>query len=340
MSLNRDSDPALHSGQIAQCRSVLLPGQETQGRAATETMLSFEFNAAAGDLRPGVIATGVQALRPDRYVETWSAPGPARKWLQDGVGVSLCGDYMGVHGTWHPAGNEPICLGTERLYHTLLALLQAHGFNRLARAWHFVPQINLGDGDEETYRQFCLGRANALDARGVATEDLPAATAVGVAPGCPMTIAIIGTRVPTRHLENPRQVEAYNYPRRYGPRGPSFSRGTLLGTAGRDALLLTSGTASIRGHESIHCFDALSQVDETMTNLEQVLAQATSVHGDTEVKHPSGNIYRVYLRDPALLDGVAQRILRYPVSASQLVFLQADICREELSVEIEGVQYL
>ena len=60
----------------------------------------------------------------------------------------------------------------------------------------------------------------------------------------------IASRAPAESAENPRQVSAYDYPPRYGPRSPSFSRATR--GAG---LVFVSGTASVVGHETKHAGD-------------------------------------------------------------------------------------
>jgi len=329
-------------GTDPHARSVILPagGATVAASPGYSALLTFEFGRQQLPTRPGRIATGVVPISPSNYSETWLVEGEMECWMEGGIGVVLGDSYMCVHTTWDPDAGQSICQGTESAYRDLIAVLARHDFRQLARAWHFIPEINLGEGDDERYRQFCLGRADALDACSIRSEDLPAATAVGVAGDCLMSVAIIATRVPATHIENPRQIEAYKYPRQYGPRGPSFSRGTLLGSVQDGSLLLTSGTASIRGHESIHSFDAPSQIDETLTNLDRVMQEAIRIGGSTGAGLPDSNLYRVYLRDRADIDGVSNRMILHQVNPKQLVFLQAEICRRELGVEIEGVQYL
>ena len=53
---------------------------------------------------------------------------------------------------------------TEAAY---LGLLQFHAttpYRHVWRIWNFVAGINEGQGDDERYRQFCLGRARAFAA--------------------------------------------------------------------------------------------------------------------------------------------------------------------------------
>ena len=90
-----------------------------------------------------------------------------------------------------------------------------------------MDAINEGAGDDERYKRFSLGRARAFAAAPMTFPGLgfPAATAVG-RPGASRTLQVswMAGREPGTMLENPRQVSAYHYPRRYGPAAPSFSR--------------------------------------------------------------------------------------------------------------------
>jgi len=191
-------------------------------------------------------------------------------------------------------------------------------FPHLLRMWNYFDAINDGDGDEERYRQFVVGRARGLD--GAAHEPYPAATAIG----CQRTthrllIYWLAGRLPGRSIENPRQVSAYRYPRVHGPVSPGFARAMLA----PDGTLLVSGTASIVGHESLHADDVPGQLEEILRNLAAL---------------PTGarRLLKVYLRDPALIDVMEAR-LRAACPGTEAVFLAGDICRRELAIEIEAV---
>ncbi len=102
-------------------------------------------------------------------------------------------------------------------------------------------------------------------------ERFPAATCIGRRDGDPMVqVYWLAGRAPGLPLENPRQVSAYRYPREYGPTPPSFSRAMLAS----DRLVMISGTASIVGHASRHRGNVRAQLDETFTNLANVLQRA------------------------------------------------------------------
>ena len=100
------------------------------------------------------------------------------------------------------------------------------------------------------------------------------------------------------------------------------------------ATLFISGTASIVGHESQH-LGIEPQLQETLTNLEQLLESATArMPGCTAGPHRS---WRVYLRNPTDLALVQDEVQRRLGGRESVLFLQADLCRHELLVEIEGL---
>jgi enamine deaminase RidA (YjgF/YER057c/UK114 family) len=132
---------------------------------------------------------------------------------------------------------------------------------------------------------------------------------------------------PGRNVENPRQVSAFHYPARYGAQPPLFARATLAA-----GMLFVSGTASIVGHESRHIGDVAAQADETLRNLEALLAEARRAGCALA---PEDLQLKVYLRHATDRTVVQQRLTAGGF-APPLVFLQAGICRPELDVEIEA----
>ena len=145
------------------------------------------------------------------------------------------------------------------------------------RFWAFVPGIHddMGGGLDR-YMAFNAGRYGAFAAYfGRPTSfrvTVPTGSAVGVA-GDTFQLHCLGANEPGLPVENPRQISAYNYSRRFGPMPPCFARATLL-RDGREAMLLVGGTASITGEESRH-LDALeAQLRETFLNLASVVASS------------------------------------------------------------------
>jgi chorismate lyase/3-hydroxybenzoate synthase len=190
------------------------------------------------------------------------------------------------------------------------------------RVWNFLDAINDGEGDAERYRLFCQGRAEGL---GAGLGNFPAASALGCRDGeRRLQLVWIAGPAPGVAVENPRQVPAWRYPRRYGPASPSFSRAMRVGSQ-----VAIAGTASIVGHESLHRDDLRAQVHESLDNL----AAVTEASGLLQAT--LGPI-KAYVREADDMDEVAAQIAaRHP--GGPACVLQADICRADLLVELEAL---
>jgi chorismate lyase/3-hydroxybenzoate synthase len=141
-------------------------------------------------------------------------------------------------------------------------------------------------------------------------------------------------REPGTMLENPRQVSAYDYPRRYGPAAPSFSRAAVIPAS----LLLVSGTSSIVGHASLHAGDVSAQLDETLSNLDVLLLRARDAGQVASATLGAESLLKVYLRPGVDAQGVEDKLRRRLGGDVPLIMLEADICRAELLIEIEAIQ--
>ena len=312
--------------------------------------LAWPAHDAAGTVLGGVWPdTGAdrpwaapERLGPDRsLVEEWLVPGPVTE---------------GRWGCVHYRSNGAWLFGTAciddrtgglqdaawRAYADLFHVLDREGCNNVQRFWNYLRDINGEEDGLERYRHFNLGRARAFaDAgRGLA-EGAPAACAMGTAQG-PLTVHCLAGRHAPQAIENPRQVSAYHYPQRYGPRSPTFSRAALADLGADVRVLFISGTASIVGHESVHLGDVVRQADECLDNIEGVLAAASRCAGDPWTLQALRERLEctVYLRRPgdlaAVRDVMSRRLGPGTPAAEAAVYLRADVCRAELLVEIEA----
>jgi hypothetical protein len=221
----------------------------------------------------------------------------------------------------------------EALYTGLLEATRARG-RHLARIWNYVADINADSAEGlEIYRAFCRGRSLAFESAGW-SEPLPAASAVGGAPGM---LAVIFAAARERPLarENPEQVPAFEYPPDYGPRPPSFSRAMQVEADGR-RWTFVSGTSAIKGHASQCPGDLDGQVACTLDNLRLIsrecgLGDRLAAGADAE-RH-----FKIYLRRAADLERVRAALAGEWLRADDRVcWLRADICRAELLLEIEA----
>ncbi len=240
---------------------------------------------------------------------------------------------------------------TQQAYAALFEVMAAEGFAYLVRCWNYFADINADQPDQrgalERYRLFNIGRQAAFEAAEHSAEvGAPAACALGTRGG-PLTIYALAARSEPRCVENPRQVSAYRYPQRYGPKSPSFSRGSVLSDADGGHVLFVSGTASIVGHESVHVGDVVAQTEESLRNIATVVAQANLGLG-AEVFSSRKLCYKVFVRNVADAPVVADTVRRVlgmddgkmgGGETADMVVLRADVCRAELLVEIEAVGF-
>jgi chorismate lyase / 3-hydroxybenzoate synthase len=234
-----------------------------------------------------------------------------------------------------PAAASALHVATVGAYRDICATLEAVGYPHLLRVWNYLPDINLDSHGSERYRQFNTARQTALREAGKPlTGQVPAASALGASRGSPVLVYFLAGREAPVYIENPRQLSAYRYPRQYGPHSPVFSRATLLRQRG-SLTLFVSGTASIVGHRSIHVGDAAAQTRETLANIEALLEEANRV--ERRARFTLGSLaLKVYVRRPADLPVVRTQLTARLDPSQPLIYLQADICRQDLLVEIEA----
>lgn len=270
--------------------------------------------------------------------EVWSVDGDVRHGRTGAIRHAADGRVQFVAIEVEEGGD--IRAAARAAYARLRGIIAEGGYPHALRIWNYFEAITDGDGDQERYRQFCVGRAEGM---GEHWGPFPAATAIGqVASGSGrgrvLQVYALTAKEPGIPIENPRQVSAYRYPRQYGPQAPSFARAMLPGQGGpvqgRLPLLL-SGTASVVGHATAHAGSLEAQLGETCNNLERLLASARERVPSLPACYGPASALKVYLRDPGAATVVADTLrARFPGAA--LLLLQAEVCRRELLVEIDG----
>ncbi|MHB1188130.1 chorismate transformation enzyme, FkbO/Hyg5 family [Thiobacillus sp.] len=227
----------------------------------------------------------------------------------------------------------PLQATTEAAYQSIFELLEARGYHAL-RFWNYFPAINQESHHKERYRQFNIGRQDAFLAHGRSViGNVPAACALGSAGGG-LHIAFLAARAHVTSVENPRQVSAYHYPSQYGPRSPTFSRAGLVKLGGRDMLFI-SGTASIVGHQTLHHGDVATQTRECLHNIAAIVAEANRRAPGADFRLDN-LAYKVYVRQPGHLVTVRREMAQFIGDPVSVIYLQADVCRADLLVEIEA----
>jgi|APMI01.1.fsa_nt_gi chorismate lyase / 3-hydroxybenzoate synthase len=273
-----------------------------------------------------------------RPAEAWFGARSCRDGMAHGVHFRCDGQLLfGVISLAEEAGDgasPPLQVAGQRAYESLFRVLAEEGYPHLWRVWNYLDDINGTVAGLERYRHFNIGRHQAFDnANRLQGCTIPAASALGVAGG-PLSIAFLAARTACISLENPRQLSAYRYPADYGPRSPTFSRAALARIPGQEWLFV-SGTASIVGHLTVHQGDPAAQTREIIANLEALLAEAGGVSTGPAYRldELSG---RAYVRHPEHLAAVQAELVRALGAHAPIVYVQADVCRADLLVELEA----
>lgn len=302
--------------------------QKTTG--SNEGVFSVRFGEPARDGAAGALTLPLPVLGGDAAEEIFGSAVA----IGSRHGIALCrsGSLLIGHAS-APFVAEELVARTQALY---AGVLSACGGKPLFRMWNYVPRINAAEAGQENYRAFCVGRSLAFEAKfGVGyMERLPAASAVGCE-GDRLWLVFVAGETEPRHFENPAQVPAYRYPAEHGPRSPSFARATTA-VDGTRRLTFISGTAAIKGHETVAPGSLDVQLDCTLDNL-RLISQAAGLGEDLRGGEESRRHFKVYLRHARDFARVRTRLEQSLFApADAVTYLRADICRAALDLEIEA----
>lgn len=325
--LSPSADPALF-------RAFYAPAAERDAALADpRTLAVFGFSAAATPCDDPRWLQVPLAEQGPAQVEVWQGAAPVQHGVRDGVRWSA-NDTLLFGAIEIDEVDGDIESAAADAYARMSNFLTNCGFPHLLRTWNYLDAVTEGDGDQERYRRFCVGRVRGL--RELDEAALPAATCIGRFDGVRrLQVYWLAAREAGLPLENPRQVSAFRYPRQYGPQSPSFAR-ALLPPLATGLPLLQSGTAAIVGHVSQHTGSVGEQLEETLTNLQSLVDAARLQRPGLPATLGAESLLKVYVRRAEDMPAIAARMAGLPGSPA-FVVLHAEVCRAELLVEIEGL---
>ena len=289
-----------------------------------------------------------QAIGPEGNQVTGPAVVPQLpKWVEDLAGLpirSVTARVDGVCAMDILTFQQRVFEAYQNVFQELETQLPSHP----VRFWAFIPGIHddLGAGLDR-YMAFNAGRYSAFATHfgkpAAFDRSVPTASAVGIR-GDQFVLYALAAGAPGRPIENPRQVSAYHYSRRFGPMPPCFARATIIELPGGEAVLIVGGTASIIGEESRHIADLPQQSDETFRNLANVVASAGGRHLSEhapvdEVRSLLADFTDIRVYHPRQSDQAAIEALVTKAFAPscRIELMPAFLCRSELLIEIEGL---
>lgn len=317
-------------------------GDAAQILAADDQLMAVvEFSAPACHVNedPRLVSLALEQVDGEPLLEVWRSPLPTEKGFANGIGYAKNEQALFGQLVLDENAYESLDAAAFDAYQRILAFQRSQGYKYALRMWNFFPQINSGDADTERYRQFSVGRARTFEQFQHFERALPAASAIG-SYRSGLLVYFVATRTPGIQIENPRQVSAFHYPRQYGPKSPSFSRAKLKNWANESQLYI-SGTASVVGHESVHLDDTRAQTEEIGRNVQALINEAAQHHaGYRKLPLNELSLLRVYLRPPYDLQEIKKHVERWAGPNVPTLYLEGDICRQDLLIEIEGYHSL
>ncbi|MDO5309284.1 MAG: endoribonuclease L-PSP [Planctomycetia bacterium] len=225
-------------------------------------------------------------------------------------------------------------------------------FPQVFRTWLYQGNIVLPERDTQRYKELNRARSDFFYGVSFIEEYLPknvklgaiypASTGIGaddvdVAMSC---VALQTERedVIVVPMENPNQISAFNYAQRYSPKSPKFARAMALAYNDRCSVYV-SGTASIVDQTTVHIGDPVAQTNQTLDNIEALISESNlASHGITgfDANLKDLVVARVYVKNREHFD-VIREVCQKRMPEVPLVYTFADVCRDDLLVEVEGV---
>lgn len=230
--------------------------------------------------------------------------------------------------------NQPIHQQSEEVFRLLSEVMEREQFpvNSIIRQWNYIEQITRYAGEDQHYQSFNNARS-AYYQQATWENGYPAATGIGTNLG---GILIDLDAVVFKHsnayataIDNKLQIAAHAYSDQVLDVShqikstPKFERAKSI-TIDQSTLIYISGTAAIRGEESLKNAGFEKQLHATMENITELTGKAAPV------------ILRVYLRDKEDYADAVWLMDRYNLQIP-ISYMWADVCRKELLVEIEGI---
>ena len=217
----------------------------------------------------------------------------------------------------------------ERAFGLLNAILEKENISvgNILRQWNYVERITDIDISGQHYQQFNDARSRFY-ASCLWQNGYPAATGIGTLHGG-LTIDLNAyDNIHTMPIDNPLQTAAHRYSDKVLEAGtqeqlttPKFERARIVGET-----LYISGTAAIRGEQTI----ADNAQEQTRITIENIQALLRKCH------NKQLTYLRVYIKNEADFS-VVKRTINRLLPNTETLFVQADICRPNLLVEIEAV---
>jgi enamine deaminase RidA (YjgF/YER057c/UK114 family) len=237
----------------------------------------------------------------------------------------------------------------EFSFETVLQILEKEGMTLadIVRQWNYIPGIlNIREMEGkhlQSYQVFNEIRQKYYSAN-VFSDGYPAATGIGTRNGnfdLDFFAIKSGPCVQKVGLSNPKQQNAYEYHQTFLvgdttagqiKKTPLFERAKMLKTDD-ETIIFISGTASIIGQETIGIGDIKCQTEITIDNMQELIPNSD------DLKKIQFTYLRAYIKEEQDFQ-IVKSICESSFPGVSVSYLQADVCRDNLLVELEGAVFV
>lgn len=243
----------------------------------------------------------------------------------------------------------PVSAQAKEIFAQIAGCLQSEEMPvwSIIRQWNYIEKITQTDSNGIQHYQAFNDARSAFYSTAPWHGGYPAATGIGTTCGG-VVIDLEATlsfsdQIVARAIDNKLQISAHAYSQKVlhgkadvpgcGKSTPKFERAKAWMDSEKQRLYI-SGTAAIRGELSIGTDNVTEQTRITLENMEFLARQANPEAAESA--EPPFTLLRIYLKDPAFRNKV-ETVLESHYNGVPAIWVTADVCRDELLVEIEGM---
>lgn len=236
-------------------------------------------------------------------------------------------------GGLHASLDDDVYIQSRNVFNILDYIMRKEGFpiESIVRQWNYIGNITSYDSfGNQHYQMFNNARSEFYNSSSW-TNGYPAATGIGTKGNYVVVDvdAVVDENLEfkIRPIDNKLQIAAHAYSDKVlekaetGLTTPKFERAKSL-NLNDDCLIYVSGTAAIRGENSVTT-DVVEQLYVTMENIRLIISDSKIL------------LLRVYLKRTEDYEQVQKILSEY--TDIQVSYFLADVCRDELLIEIEGI---
>lgn len=247
---------------------------------------------------------------------------------------NVTGRFLFAGGFQGNVGIDSIQEQSDRVFNEIDEVLKREDMpiSQIIRQWNYIERITDFEEDDQHYQSFNNSRSRFY-AKTKWGGGYPAATGIGAnLGGVLVDFDAVKFKVAdafSTPIDNKLQVAAHAYSDQVLETAdqlkttPKFERAKSM-TFGERRLVYISGTAAIRGENSLEGVGLEKQLQITMENIAELTGEAKPV------------LLRVYLKYPEDYEEAARLMDSYQLQIP-ISYMWADVCRDELLIEIEGI---